>query len=152
MEPKSDLQVPITKDFLEFFTKEKEARIDFLDFLEGQDLEQLGKTNSKIQRIIKLHLKRKNKKFDETTFEGMLAKLIHQMKRKPKGNILRTSIFKIDYKVMVDPYDWVLLNETEEENNSLIEDLRGIIPTNMLRDFERFVYYSSELKKYLMLH
>lgn len=53
---------------------------------------------------------------------------------------------------MIEPYDWVLLNETEEENTSLIEDLRGIIPTNMLRDFERFVYYNSDLKKYLMLH
>ena len=74
------------------------------------------------------------------------------MKRKPKGNILRPSIFKMDYKVMIEPYDWVLLNETEEENTSLIEDLRGIVPTNMLRDFERFVYYSSELKKYIMLH
>jgi len=82
----------------------------------------------------------------------MLSKLIHQMKRKPKGNIIRTSIFKVDYSVMVEPYDWVLLNETEEENTSLIEDLRGIIPTNMLRDFERFVYYNSDLKKYLMLH
>lgn len=99
-----------------------------------------------------MHLKRKNKQFDETTFEGKLAKMIHQMKRKPKGNILRTSIFKVDYSVMVEPHDWVLLNETEEENASLIDDLRGIIPTNMLRDFERFVYYSSNLRKYIMVH
>lgn len=77
MESKSGFQVPVAKDFLEFFVKEKEARVDFLEFLEPEDLNQLGKTNTKIQKIIKLYLKRKNKKFDESTFDGVVSKFIH---------------------------------------------------------------------------
>lgn len=139
-------------DFTNFLVKQKEVRNDFLDFLDNETLLALSMTSKKIKKVIKLYEKRRNKIFDETTFEGKLSKLIHKTKKKPKKNIFKTSLFNLDYEIMIDPYDWLLLNDTEEENNSLIEDLKGIVPTNMLKDNERYVYYNSELKKYLMVH
>lgn len=146
------IQPPTSPNFTKFLLKNKEARTDFFEYLDEYTLTSLSMTCKKIKKMIKLYKKKRNKTFDETTFEGKLAKIIHKTKRKPKSNIFKTSLFNLDYEVMIEPYDWILLNETEEDNSSLIGDLKGIIPTNMLKDYERYAYYNAELQKYLMVH
>jgi hypothetical protein len=146
------IQPPTNPKFTKFLVKNKEVRTDFFDYLDNYTLKSLSMCNKKIKKMVKLHKKKRNKKFDETTFEGKLSKLIYKTKRKPKRNVFKTSLFNLDYDVMIEPYEWLLLNETEADNSSLVEDLRGIIPSNMLKDYERYVYYNAELKKYLMVH
>lgn len=146
------IEPPTDPNFTKFLVKNKEVRSEFLEYLDEDTLNSLSMTNKKIKKMIKLHKRKANKEFDESTFEGKLSKLIHKAKRKPKKNVFKTSLFNLDYKVMIEPYDWILLNETEADNTSIIEDLRGIIPSNMLKEYERYVYYNAELKKYLMMH
>jgi len=60
-------------------------------------------------------------------------------------------LFDLNYEKMIKKHDWILLNSTENENNEIIEDLKGIIPYKLMKNFEKFIFYSIELKKYLAI-
>lgn len=143
-------------NFTKMLLKQKQARNILFNNLTKEDLLELSLTNKKIKRMVELYTKTPKNQENATqgtlTFESHISKLISKSKKKPKGNVLKTTIFNIDFAKMIAPHNWMLLNPTEELNKEIVTELSNLIPPRLIKDFSKFVYYSSDLKKYILVN
>lgn len=84
--------------------------------------------------------------------EGFIQKLKLTKRSRVKGNIIKSSIFELDPKMISGGSEWLWMNTTENEHFELKETLQNIIPHKLLNDFTHSVLYNQNLGIYLILN
>lgn len=138
--------------FVKMMLKNKSSRARILDCLGKSDLQELAMANKKLKKIVQLYVKNQLKFMNDSSFDGILKRMISKSKQKPKRNIFKTTIFEIDFERMVKPYKWMILNPNEELNSLVIEEISGMIPKKLTKDYSKLIFYCEELKKYLVVN
>lgn len=133
---------------VKMFLKAKKARKSVLEYLEDDDWAKLSATCKKMKKAIQME---KTQKVEPGTFDFIIKKFIKKAEKKPDGNVVKGSFFDLDPNI-IQKYKWILLNPTEEINNSLCTELDSVIPQKLLKDYSWFIYYCSELKKFIAIH
>lgn len=139
-------------NFVKMMLKNKSSRATILDYLSKPDLEELSRVNKRLGKIVQIYVKNQLKFMNDASFDGILKRMITKSKQKPKRNIYKTNIFEIDFEKMVKPYNWMILNPNEELNKEVIEEISGIIPKKLTKDYSKLIFYCEELKKYLVVN
>lgn len=135
-------------NLIKVFLKAKKARKAILEYLDEPEWANLSMTCKKMKKAIKME---QDNKVDPNSFEAIVKKFIKKAEKKPDGNFVKGSFFDLNPEI-IQKYKWILLNPTEEVNNSLAKELDSVIPQKLLKDYSWFIYHCAELKKFIAVH
>lgn len=130
------------------FMKQKKLRNRILDMLDSTDKATMAAVNKKLRKCVLLDQQNQH---DPLSFDAIIRKFVKNAQKPPTGNYVKGVLFDLD-PTIIEKYKWVLLNPTEEHNQTLRTDLFQVIPEKLLKDYSWFIYHCAQINKFIAMH